>query len=269
MKEADDPWASYERVGRETRDAVLRLLPDDWSFEDKRVLDFGCGAGRTLRHFLDVAEAAELHGCDIDAESIEWLSAALSPPLHVSANERQPGLPHPDGSFDLIWCASVFTHIADGWAAWAIELHRLLSEDGLLIVSFISPQWAGNLPFKRDGIVINSNHVGMNAFGVGRPQGAPVIVHSEWWLRAHWGRAFEILELAETGFRRPRDQGYMLLRKRRDRISVESLEAPEPGEPREAIAARENVRQLSAELEHAWGEWKKLRAELRAARAGG
>jgi hypothetical protein len=31
----------------------------------------------------------------------------------------------------------VFTHITDAWAAWLIELHRILAPRGLLIASFL------------------------------------------------------------------------------------------------------------------------------------
>ncbi len=50
--------ARYEEIGRLRRAEILSRLPDDWSFDGKCVLDFGCGAGSTLRHFLDEAERA-------------------------------------------------------------------------------------------------------------------------------------------------------------------------------------------------------------------
>ena len=61
----------------------MNLLPAGWSFDGKRVLDFGCGAGRTLRHFLTEAESADFWGADIDAPSIEWMQEALCPPLQA------------------------------------------------------------------------------------------------------------------------------------------------------------------------------------------
>ncbi len=41
-------------------------------------MDFWCGAGRVLRHFLAEAEQAELWGYDI-AGPIAWLQNALCP----------------------------------------------------------------------------------------------------------------------------------------------------------------------------------------------
>jgi cyclopropane fatty-acyl-phospholipid synthase-like methyltransferase len=57
-----DPNIAYQELGAQTKQQILRLLPDDWSFQGKRVLDFGSGAGRTLRHLKREAEAAEFWG---------------------------------------------------------------------------------------------------------------------------------------------------------------------------------------------------------------
>src|SRR5439155_20413507 len=118
------------------------LLPADWSWDGKRVLDFGCGAGRTLRHFLDEAKRAEFYGCDIDRPSIEWLEEHLSPPLHVFQSGELPGLPQPDEFFDVVYAFSVFTRLTDHWAGWLLELHRVLKPDGLLFATFLNrPHW--------------------------------------------------------------------------------------------------------------------------------
>src|SRR5215207_4960131 len=111
LEGAADPYAYYEDLGRRARADILRVLGPDWSFEGKSVLDFGCGAGRTLRHFLTEAETAEFWGCDIDSDSVEWLDRTLCPPLHVFRNETDPPLPLPDRSLDLIWAISVFSHL--------------------------------------------------------------------------------------------------------------------------------------------------------------
>ncbi len=116
IEDEPDVGAAYEAIGRHSRARIERLLPADWSWESKRVLDFGCGAGRTLRHFLDEAERAEFHGCDIDGPSIAWLRDHFSPPLHVFESGELPSLPQPDGFFDLSYALSVFTHLADHWA---------------------------------------------------------------------------------------------------------------------------------------------------------
>src|SRR6188472_4513960 len=79
----DDPYRAYGAIGAQTRQAIVGLLGPEWTWEGKRVLDFGSGAGRTLRHFLTEARTAEFWGTDIDRPSIEWLDDNLCPPLHA------------------------------------------------------------------------------------------------------------------------------------------------------------------------------------------
>ena len=243
--DAPDVGAEYEAIGRRSRERIERLLPDEWSWEGRRVLDFGCGAGRTLRHFLAEAEHAEFHGCDIDEPSIAWLTEHVSPPLHVFPSGEQPQLPQPDGFFDVVYALSVFTHLTDQWAGWLLELHRVLKPDGLLIATFLNEGlWSdfGQGPWDED-------RVGMNVIKTWNSwdEGGPIVFLSEWWIREHWGRQFEVLSLerhdpAET----PSGQGAVLLKPRRERLEPKELERP-GRDGRELEALRHNVEQLHRE----------------------
>jgi SAM-dependent methyltransferase len=235
-----DPYAAYAELGAQTKVALLDLLPDGWSFAGKRVLDFGCGAGRTLRHFLDEAEVAELWGADIDAASIEWLEGALCPPLHAIRCGPEPPLPV-EGRFDLIWAISVFTHLTDTSLGWLLELHRRLAPGGLLMASYMGRQHSKLLA----GEPWDENRIGMNVLrhDQGWDDGGPMVLMSDWWVRAHWGRAFEILETAEV-----HGQTWALMRRRDVALTVADLERPSD-DPREFAALRHNLRQVQRELE--------------------
>jgi SAM-dependent methyltransferase len=244
-----DPLAFYLSEGATVRERIERLLPPDWTFDDKRVLDFGCGSARVLRHFLDVADRAELWGCDIDGPSIDWVKANLSPPLRCFQNDPEPPLPFEDGYLDLIWATSVFTHI-DLWSAWLLEMHRLLASDGVLIASFLGEgMWEALVgePYPED-------EVGMTVLRHWETGSAgPDVLHSEWWLRAHWGRAFDVLEV-ERPPRRPdgapqTTHSYIVLRKRPGSFTREELEHTDPDDPRELAALQTNVRILRAEID--------------------
>jgi SAM-dependent methyltransferase len=232
----------FELFGRRYRDLILGLLPPGWSFEGKRVLDFGCGSGRVLRHFLGEAEVAELHGCDIDAGSIAWLRENLSPPLHLFRSEEKPGLPFPDGHFDLVWAMSVFNVLTDTWSGWLCELHRVLREDGLLLATFVGEggsEFVAHEPWVED-------RIGMNvlAYGVSWEAGGPMVLHSPWWIREHWGRAFDILELRPTS---EWGEGAVAMRKRDVKPTPEELERIDPHDERELLALRHNLRQVQRE----------------------
>jgi SAM-dependent methyltransferase len=189
-----DPFEEYEKLGAYTKAALLALLPDCWSFEGKRVLDFGCGAGRTLRHFLAEAHRGEFWGCDIDAPSIRWMARNLSPPLHVARNGVNPPVDFLDyATLDLVWALSVFTHLTDSSLAWLEELHRLLKPGGLLIATYMG-RFNGDV-FTHEPW--DDDLVGMNVLrrDQGWEHGGPVVLMSDWWVREHWGRAFEFVNV--------------------------------------------------------------------------
>jgi len=242
VEEWSDPLKAYEELGAQTKRALLDLLPDDWSVEGKRVLDFGCGSGRTLRHFLSEAETGELWGADVDAASIEWMQEALCPPLHAWRSAAGPPLGLEHGSFDLIWAISVFTHLTTTSIPWLLELQRLLKPDGLLIATYMG-RW--NSEFFA-GEPWDEDRVGMNVLGHDRDWdlGGPAVLISDWWVRAHWGRAFEVLEIAPQ----IHNMSWALLRKRDVELTTEDLEMPED-DPREYLALRHNLRQLQRELD--------------------
>lgn len=255
----DDPDVAraYEAIGRHSRARIERLLPADWSWEGKRVLDFGCGAGRTLRQFLDEATRAEFYGCDIDGPSIAWLTDHLSPPLHVLRSGEQPSLPQPDEFFDLVYALSVFTHLADDWAGWLLELHRVLRPRGLLIATFLNEQ---HWDIYGEG-AWDEDRVGMNVIKKWNPwdAGGPIVFHSEWWIREHWGRTFEVLSLERDDPAEPGGQGAALLCRRPVRREPADLERP--GEdPRELAALRLNVGMLHREAGELFGHLSRVTA---------
>lgn len=256
-----DVGAAYEQIGRQSRARIERLVPADWSWEGKRVLDFGCGAGRTLRQFFAEAERAEFCGCDIDGASIAWLEAHLSPPFRVFQNRATPPLPESSGSFDLIYALSVFTHLAESSPAWLLELHRLLKPEGLLIATFLNEGlWAEYGVGEWD-----EDRIGMNVIMRWNPwdTGGPVVFHSEWWIREHWGRAFDVRFLErydphEGNSKRPRGQGAAVLRPLADPPDAEQLMRP-ADDAREAAALQQNVEQLQREAAELFAEvsWRR------------
>jgi SAM-dependent methyltransferase len=191
--------------------------------------------------------------------------------------EGDPPLPHPDQHFDLVCAISAFTRLSDRWAEWLLELHRLLSPDGFLIATFMGRRVSEELA----GEIWEEDRVGMNVLrGRNPPElGEPIVLHSEWWIRAHWGRLFEIVELDERPQLEvestmtadpsadPSSHTWALLRKRAVRLTSEDLQLPEPEEPREVAALRHNVRQLQRRLEAVVAEMEAMRrSELDALR---
>jgi SAM-dependent methyltransferase len=119
-------WASL--IQRHVSEMGIDLL------RSRRVLDFGCGCGRTLRWFLRDDTTAELHGVDVDADAIAWCQKHLRG--NFAATTSAPPLPHPDGHFDVVYCLSVFTHLNESMQdLWLAELKRVLKPGGVLLLT--------------------------------------------------------------------------------------------------------------------------------------
>jgi SAM-dependent methyltransferase len=242
LEGSPDPYRYYDALGRSARDGIKAALPAGWTWDGKRVLDFGCGAGRTLRQWLAEAERARFTGCDIDVESVRWLQEHLSPPLTVLVNDPDPPLDLPAGGFDLVYALSVFTHLTSSWSRWLLELHRLLDDGGLLLVTFIGPgigEWISGEPWDEE-------RTGMFAFREGQSWdvGGPMVMHSAWWIEEHWGRAFDVVRIAGEGFSQVGDgpsQGVAVLRKRAVELTPADLERIDPANEREAAALARNL----------------------------
>jgi SAM-dependent methyltransferase len=247
----------YEQMGAETKSAIVRLLPERWSFTGKRVLDFGCGSGRTLRHFLEEAQEGEFWGADIDGPSVEWINRNLSPPLHGWKSAEGPALGLEPESLDLIWAISVFTHLPPMTSLqWLLELHRLLKPDGLLICTYYG-RWNSEY---LAGEEWDDDRIGMNVLHHHRTwdSGGPDVLMSDWWVMAHWGRAFEILDRLS----RFHNFTWLLMRRREVELTPEDLERPED-DPREYAALRHNLRQVQREVVDLTAACDQLEASMR------
>ena len=246
------PEEAYLAQGLSLRRALEKSLPVDWVWEGKRVLDFGCGAGRVLRHFQTESTVTEFWGCDIDAPSIDWCRRTLTPPMTFRNNLEVPPLDAPTDYFDLVYGLSVFTHISSHWAHWLLELHRITLPGGIVMLTFMGEGMSMILR----GEPWNDETVGMNVYfeGLSWSQGGPMVLHSPWWIREHWGRLFSIERLEDSYFGSGEpgvgqdNHGIVLLRKTDRTVSYEDLIRINPDERRETSALYHEVQHLRKEV---------------------
>jgi 2-polyprenyl-3-methyl-5-hydroxy-6-metoxy-1,4-benzoquinol methylase len=120
------------------RDALLAAGVDPAS-GTKHVLDWGCGCGRIARHWAQYLPYIDLHGCDIDETGIQWCQRNM-PFGSFSVSRTAPPLPYPAGHFDIVYGASVLTHLTlPLHYAWMQEIWRLLKPDGVAVLTTMGP----------------------------------------------------------------------------------------------------------------------------------
>jgi len=111
------------------------LAEDGFDQIGERILEFGCSAGRLLRHLEAEAAANEVWGVDLHSAAIHWAQAHLSPPFHFFTNTTAPHLPFEDNQFGLVFAGSVWTHIGELDDAWLLEMRRILRPGGRLYIT--------------------------------------------------------------------------------------------------------------------------------------
>jgi SAM-dependent methyltransferase len=122
---------------------------------DEAVLDVGCGVGRVAlpltRH---LSAAGRYEGFDIVRANVAWCRKAITPRFpnfrfrHADIYNREYNprgrvrgsdyrFPYPDGSFDLAFLTSVFTHLVPADAAHYLrEVGRVLRPGGRCLATF-------------------------------------------------------------------------------------------------------------------------------------
>ena len=127
----------YLKPGKDQVAKMLNIVKDSgFDFSgNKKILDFGCGAGRMIRWLKPLSGNCEIWGTDISAELIHWANNHLKPPFNFATTTTIPHLPFEDKYFDFIYAGSVFTHSEDLSDAWFLELKRILSDDGRIYVT--------------------------------------------------------------------------------------------------------------------------------------
>jgi len=163
-------WASFEaRVGRTAR-----------------IVDVGCGTGRTLRELSDRGYAA-IRGLDVSRAMVAK-ARALHPDLDVTVAPPL-AVPLPDASVDAVLLIAVLTCIVsdDGQRALVSEVRRVLAPGGLVVAS--------DFPLQRDARNIERYARDAGRFGgygtFALPDGAVVRHHQEGWFDDLFA-AFEI-----------------------------------------------------------------------------
>ena len=105
------------------------------NLQDKSILDWGCGPGRTLIHLADLNPKMNIFGTDYNEKYVQWCTNNITR-VTVTKNELTPPLSYSSETFHAIYGISIFTHLSlEMHHAWMTELHRVLVDEGLLLLT--------------------------------------------------------------------------------------------------------------------------------------
>lgn len=199
-----DPTMFVDGGHRSVRELELALHVVDRSLSSyRRILDFGCGCGRTMRFMRPLAQQGSLHGTDVDVRAIRWAQKNLSY-ASFEVNGELPPLAYPDHHFDLVYSHSVFSHLDEDYQdRWLAELKRVTAPGGHLVLTMHGPnallkisndlRAIGEDPqplhdvLERDGILFVKDDAWV---GSPFPDSYHTSVHSPSYLLEHWGQLF-------------------------------------------------------------------------------
>jgi ubiquinone/menaquinone biosynthesis C-methylase UbiE len=104
--------------------------------KDLKILDWGCGPGRVIRHLPDIiGNGCEFYGTDYNKKSIEWCSQYITD-VKFNLNTLEAKLPYSDEFLDIIYGISIFTHLSEKLHYdWYNELYRILKPNGIMYLT--------------------------------------------------------------------------------------------------------------------------------------
>jgi SAM-dependent methyltransferase len=166
-----------------------------------RILDWGCGCGRVLRHFVAWTKS-EITGIEIDRDNLQWCVEHY-PSAHFREGRLEPPLQIPADSFDLIFGISVFTHLTEEMQhQWLAELRRITKPGGVVLMTVVGDvSWFRNRfsleqfkAWKTTGFI----DVGSDAIldeHIGRAGYYRLVYHDAAYVLRQWKQHFRIIDL--------------------------------------------------------------------------
>lgn len=131
-----DPHVNYQIIGRRILSDLSRIV--GWAFDGfagvGAMLDFASGYGRLTRHLVQELPADRIWVSDIQEEAVRFQEETFG--VHGIVSAYSPQDLSCDQRFDLVFVASLFSHLPDEvFEPWLKRLYHLLTERGVLVIS--------------------------------------------------------------------------------------------------------------------------------------
>lgn len=129
-------YEKYYHGGQESALSIKEQLEKHIELKNKRILDWGCGPARIIRHFPEmIGNNCQYFGTDYNPMTIEWCDSKIEG-ITFNVNDLYPPLAYAENSFDVIYGISIFTHLsAKNHETWSAELYRVLKKEGIIMIT--------------------------------------------------------------------------------------------------------------------------------------
>jgi SAM-dependent methyltransferase len=128
-------YPAYWEGGQRSARGLMEILSRHQDLRGKRILDWGCGPARIVRHLPGILPESEIHGTDYNPKTVAWCRAHISG-VQFAQNELAPPTGYPDDHFDAIYGISIFTHLSEArHEEWYEELIRICRPGGVLLLT--------------------------------------------------------------------------------------------------------------------------------------
>ena len=129
-------YASYYYNSMDTAKWIINLIEKYQSTTNIKVLDWGCGPGRVIRHIATMLDkSCELHGSDYNSRYVAWCKRHI-PEVSFQQNQLAPPMTYENDFFDVVYGISIFTHLSkEMHYKWFNELMRILKPGGMVILT--------------------------------------------------------------------------------------------------------------------------------------
>lgn len=126
-------YERYWNSGKEDALWIINAVSPFMNLNGKKILDWGCGPARVIRHLPKYIDHATFYGADYNPSYIKWNSNNILN-VNFSTNNLQPPLEFENNELQFIYAISIFTHLSESMHyAWIDEIHRILDIGGIFL----------------------------------------------------------------------------------------------------------------------------------------
>lgn len=184
-------YSSGMRAAKEIYKILLSCLP--CLSTSLRILEWGCGPARIIRHLrhIDDSRQLELYGTDYNGKAIRWCQQKIENVL-FRFNSLAPPLPFEDNFFDILYSISVYTHLSEKMHyPWLKENLRVVKPGGIIMMTLHGDNFADKL-LEEEKILYNSKKIVVRG-KVKEGSRLYVAFHSPLFVKQHFFRGHKIV----------------------------------------------------------------------------